>query len=194
VLQTQKFERLGGERTVSVNVRILAATNKDLLQEVKKGYFREDLYYRLNVIPIVLPPLRDRRNDIPLLANHFMRRFATEQGKKIELFSQEAMRVLLDYSWPGNVRELENSVEHAVVLTKGKKIEPSDLPAALRNLGPSPGSRTGGSIFDNERTLLEHVLEECEWNKKEAAKRLGIGRNTLYAKLKKHRLEKPTIQ
>ncbi len=193
VLQTQQFERLGGERTVSVNVRILAATNKDLLQEVKKGFFREDLYYRLNVIPIVLPPLRDRRNDVPLLANHFMRRFAAEQGKKIERFSQEAMRVLLDYSWPGNVRELENSVEHAVVLAKGKKIEPSDLPAALRNLSLSPEPRTGVSIFENERSLLEHVLEECDWNKKEAAKRLGIGRNTLYAKLKKHRLEKPTV-
>jgi|GEM_PF-218418 len=194
VLQTQQFERLGGERTVSVNVRILAATNKDLLQEVKKGSFREDLYYRLNVIPIVLPPLRDRRNDVPVLANHFMRRFAAEQGKKIERFSQEAMRVLLDYSWPGNVRELENSVEHSVVLAKGTKIEPSDLPAALRNLGPSPEPRTGVSIFENERSLLEHVLEECDWNKKEAAKRLGIGRNTLYAKLKKHRLEKPTMQ
>ena len=194
VLQTQKFERLGGERTVSVNVRILAATNKDLLQEVKKGSFREDLYYRLNVIPIMLPALRDRRNDIPLLANHFMGRFATEQGKKIERFSQEAMRVLLDYSWPGNVRELENSVEHSVVLAKGTKIEPSDLPAALRNLGASPASRAGGSIFENERSLLEHILAECDWNKKEAARRLGIGRNTLYAKLKKHRLEKPTIQ
>jgi two-component system response regulator HydG len=116
VLQTQKFERIGGEQTLSVDVRIIAATNKDLLQEVKDGNFREDLYYRLNVIPILLPPLGQRRNDIPLQARYFMRRFAAEQGKDIDEFSSEAMRQLLNYAWPGNVRELENCIEHAVVL------------------------------------------------------------------------------
>ncbi|MFQ5486135.1 MAG: sigma 54-interacting transcriptional regulator, partial [Desulfobacterales bacterium] len=113
VLQSKKFERIGGEETLTVDVRILAATNKDLIQEVKTGKFREDLFYRLNVIPIQLPPLRNRRNDLPLLARHFLARFADEQGKNISEFSSEALRLLLDYNWPGNVRELENIIEHA---------------------------------------------------------------------------------
>jgi two-component system response regulator HydG len=133
VLQTQKFERIGGEKTLNVNVRIIAATNNELLQQVKQGTFREDLYYRLNVIPITLPPLSERRNDIPLLALHFLHRFAAEQGKKIEQFSPEAMRLLLDHTWPGNVRELENTIEHATVLAKGVRIEVSDLPAMFRS-------------------------------------------------------------
>ena len=190
VLQTQKFERLGGEKTLTVDVRIIAATNKDLLQEVKEGLFREDLYYRLNVIPIQLPPLVERRNDIPLLARHFLRRFAAEQGKKIEHFSQEAMRLLLDSSWLGNVRELENTVEHATVLAKGSRVEASDLPAALHtaaNKGPKPFT-----LVEHESKLLVEVLEDCGWNKKQAAKRLGISRSTLYDKLKKYQITKPT--
>ena len=144
VLQTRKFERLGGEQTLTVDVRILAATHKDLLEEVKKGNFREDLFYRLNVIPIILPPLRDRKNDIPRLALHFLRRFAAEQGKEILEFSSEAMRLLLDYSWPGNVRELENTVEHAVVLAKGSQVEAWDFPwpCGLRSDRPKPWTRS----------------------------------------------------
>ena len=118
VLQSQKFERLGGEQTLSVDIRILAATNKDLLDEVRRGNFREDLFYRLNVIPISLPPLRERRNDIPLLADHFLRQFTAKQGKNELKISSETMRLLMKYDWPGNVRELENSIEHAVVLAK----------------------------------------------------------------------------
>ncbi len=195
VLQTQKFERIGGEQTLSVDVRILAATNKDLLQEVKGGNFREDLYYRLNVIPILLPPLRKRRNDVPLLARYFMRRFAAEQGKDIDEFSSEAMRMLLNYQWPGNVRELQNCVEHAVVLASGKRIEASDLPEALDledfdETADSPGT---GTITETEARLLREVLDECDWNKKEAARRLGISRNTLYRKLKKYQITPPTI-
>jgi two-component system response regulator HydG len=191
VLQTQKFERLGGEQTLAIDVRILAATNKDLLQEVKEGHFREDLFYRLNVIPIHLPPLRERRNDIPLLARHFLRQFGEEQGKSIEHFSPEAMKVLLDYSWPGNVRELENSVEHASVLTKGDQIEASDLPALLRVKADFQANRLP-TIAENERDLLQQVLEETGWNKKQAARRLGISRNTLYIKLKKYQIARPT--
>ena len=192
VLQTQKFERLGGEKTLAVNLRILAATNKDLLQEVKKGNFREDLYYRLNVIPIYLPPLRERRNDIPLLASHFLQRFATEQGKEIQGFRPEAMRNLLDYSWPGNVRELENTVEHATVLSKGGRIEAADLPAAIRpDVYPSQ-TTTLPTMVDHEKKLLQDTLEECGWNKKQAAKRLGISRSTLYDKLKKYQITSPT--
>ena len=195
VLQTQKFERVGGEQTLAVDVRILAATNKDLLQEVKNGQFREDLFYRLNVIPIFLPPLRERRNDIPLLERHFLRRFAAaDQGKNIQGFSSEAMRLLLDYPWPGNVRELENCIEHAVLLARGDRIKVSDLPPALRNTYISPvESHRSRSIIENETRLLRDVLEECKWNKKQAALQLRISRSTLYEKLKKYQITKPTI-
>jgi DNA-binding NtrC family response regulator/HAMP domain-containing protein len=194
VLQTHRFERLGGEQSLTVDVRILAATNKNLLNEVQKGAFREDLFYRLNVIPIFLPPLRERRNDIPLLARHFLTVFAAEQGKEVTEFSAEAMRRILDYAWQGNVRELENGIEHAVVLAKGARIEAADLPSALLTT-PSPAMPHDVSLMaDSERVLLERVLVECGWNKKRAARRLGIGRSTLYAKLKKHGIVEPTLQ
>jgi transcriptional regulator with GAF, ATPase, and Fis domain len=193
VLQSQKFERVGGEQRMSVDVRILAATNKDLIKEVKKGHFREDLFYRLNVIPIQLPPLKKRRNDIPLLARHFLRRFAAEQGKDIKDFSSEAMRFLLDYSWPGNVRELENTIEHAAVLAKGDCIDATDLPPALYQAGTTASVENQSTILDNEKQLLRDVLEECDWNKKEAARRLGISRSALYGKLRRYQIEKPTL-
>ena len=194
VIQTQKFERIGGEQTLAVNVRIIAATNKDLLQEVKEGRFREDLYYRLNVIPIQLPPLKTRRNDIPLQARYFLQRYAAEQGKEITEFRQEAMRLLLDYPWPGNVRELENAIEAAVVLAHGKRIEISDFPSALFEDTCAPTETgTPGTMMENEARLLREVLEECSGNKKEAARRLGISRNTLYRKLKKYQINTPTI-
>ncbi len=177
-----------------MNVRILAATNKDLLKEVKCGNFREDLFYRLNVIPIQLPPLRNRRNDIPLLARHFLRHFAAEQGNRAERFGTEAKRLLLDYYWTGNFRELENSIEHAAVLAKGKNIEISDLPKVLQQAEsdetPQGSHRT---IVENERKLLLEVLDECSWNKKAAAHRLGISRSTLYDKLRKYQIAKPTL-
>jgi two-component system response regulator HydG len=193
VLQTQKFERLGGERTVAVNVRIIAATNRDLLDEVRKGNFREDLYYRLNVIPIQMPPLRARTNDIPLLARVFLRRFSQAQGKETRDFSTEAMRRLLEYAWPGNVRELENTVEHAVVLCKGDEIEVADLPAAVQTAGTSPGAAPRNTLVDNEKQHLRDILIECGWNKKLAAKRLGISRSTLYEKLRKYEIVQPTL-
>jgi len=196
VLQTQKFERVGGETTIHVDVRILAATNRDLLKEVRNGNFREDLYYRLNVIPINLPPLNNRVNDIPLLARSFSRRFSQEQGKVVHDFSSEAMRVLLNYSWPGNVRELENSIEHAVVLAKGELIEVADLPSGIFKAS-SPVGETDvvyqKTIVNNEKRLLQEVLAECGWNKKLAAKRLGISRSTLYDKIKKYDIAQPTF-
>ncbi|MEW6349483.1 MAG: sigma 54-interacting transcriptional regulator [Thermodesulfobacteriota bacterium] len=193
ILQTQQFERVGGEQTLKVDVRILAATNKDLLTEVKNGNFREDLFYRLNVIPIFLPPLRERPNDIPLLANHFLCLMASARGKDITEFSPEVMRKLLDYSWPGNVRELENSIEHAVVLAKGNRIETADLPAPLRRGAVAGASSTRSLLGETERTLFQRVLEECKWNKKKAARQLGISRTTLYAKLRKYRISDPTL-
>jgi two-component system response regulator HydG len=193
VLQSQKFERIGGEETLNVDVRILAATNKNLLEEVTKGSFREDLFYRLNVIPIHLPQLKKRRNDIPLLARYFLRRFSAEQNKEIQDFSSEAMRLLLDYSWPGNVRELENSIEHTAVLAKRSKVEISDLPSSIRDVAPTLASEAPGTIVENEKKLLQEVLEECDWNKKKAALQLGISRSTLYEKIKKYQIRKPTI-
>ncbi|MGD9368166.1 MAG: sigma 54-interacting transcriptional regulator, partial [Desulfobacteraceae bacterium] len=194
VLQSQQFERLGGESAIGVDVRVLAATNRNLIQEVQAGKFREDLYYRLNVIPIQLPPLQQRGNDIPLLANHFLKRFTSEQGKPIERFSSEAMRILMMYPWPGNVRELENSVEHAVVLAKQQAIEPGDLPAALIQILEDAQPRVNQqTITHNEEQLIRTVLEESGWNKTTAAARLGISRSTLYEKLKKYKISPPTL-
>ena len=191
VLQTHKFERIGGEKTLSVDVRVIAATNMDILEAVKAGRFREDLFYRLNVIPVRLPPLRERRNDIPLLARHFLRCFAQEQDKEIEEFSPEAMRLLLDHTWPGNVRELENSVEHAAVLAKGHIIEASDLPPVLNTADTIVKNAMYPTLAEQEGELLQQVLEGCGWNKKMAASRLGISRNTLYVKLRKYQISRP---
>jgi len=144
------------------------------------------------VIPIFLPPLIKRHNDIPLLAHHFLRRFAAGQGKNIQAFSSEAMRMILDYPWPGNVRELENSVEHASVLAKGNRIEVSDLPSALRDAHSfSPAGLPLRNILENQRILLKDVLEECNWNKKQAAERLGISRSTVYDKIRKFQITPP---
>ncbi len=189
VLQSQKFERIGGNQTISIDVRILAATNKDLLEEVKNDRFREDLYYRLNVIPIKLPPLRVRRNDIPLLARYFQKRFAAEMGKDTQDFSSEVMRRFLEYDWPGNVRELENSIEHAVVLSKGSRIELTHLPSALgRGIQELNSALPSRNLVEHEKKHLLEVMEECDWNKSQAARRLGISRSTLYDKLKKYQV------
>jgi two-component system response regulator HydG len=190
VLQTRKFERVGGEQTLTVDVRVLAATHKDLVQDIKNGAFREDLFYRLNVIPINLPPLRKRQNDIPLLVEHFLKLFATEKSKNLEGVGSEAFRLLLNYPWPGNVRELENTIEHAVVLAKTGQVEAWDLPAGLQSVS----SALPPTLSQREGKALLEILEECGWNKKLAAQRLGISRSTLYLMLKKHKIpgSKPT--
>jgi two-component system response regulator HydG len=193
VIQTQRFERIGGEETVNVNVRILAATNKNLQHEVQKGEFREDLYYRINVIPIKIPPLRERRNDIPLLLQHFLKQFNSEQGKNVSGFDPEAMRVLLNYNWPGNIRELENCIEHAVILAKTNMVSISDLPSALTTPTDRISPTEKRTMDTHEETLIREVLQECSWNKQHAANRLGISRSTLYEKMKKFRIEKPAI-
>jgi len=190
-LQFQEFERLGGTETIKVNVRVIAATNKDLNEEVKKGNFREDLYYRLNVIPINLPPLRERKGDIPILVEYFLKRLSTQSGKEIKELSPSAMQSLINYNWPGNVRELENVLEYAFVLTKGKVIEAKALPPALRSSGISWNKDKIASLEDNEKKFLIEMLNEFSWNKLQVAKRLGISRSTLYAKLKKYNLKAP---
>lgn len=190
VLQTQKFERVGGERTLVVDVRILAATNRNLIDEVKAGRFREDLYYRLNVIPIHLPPLRERPGDIALLTHHFIKQFSGEGTQDVPEVSPQAMRHLIAYPWAGNVRELENSVEHAFVLAKGQKIEASHLPEAILANHPLDLGRSTGSMVETEKRLLEDTLMKCRWNKSKAARQLGISRSTLYYKIKRYQLKR----
>ncbi len=145
------------------------------------------------MIPVNLPPLRERGNDIPLLARFFADKFAQEQGKHIEQIGSDAMRKLLDYGWPGNVRELENSIEHAVVLSKYPQITGSDLPPTVTEPSGDESDPPRQTIVDNEAQLVRNVLEQCNWNKTIAASRLGISRSTLYEKLKKFRIQKPTL-
>jgi PAS domain S-box-containing protein len=185
VLQEKRFERVGGEDTVKVDVRVIAATNRNLAREMMEGRFREDLYYRLNVIPIIVPPLRERKDDIALLAKHFLEIYSAANSKPIRGFSEEVMQIFLDHNWPGNVRELQNVVEHAVILAKGEMIEEIDLPQDLKGTFPRAEADIS-SLKDTERNLILKVLRETEGNKYQAAKRLGITRSTLYGKLRKH--------
>jgi len=188
VLQDHRFERVGGEETLEVDVRVIAATNKNLTEEMKKGTFREDLYYRLNVIPIFVPPLREREDDIPLLASHFLEKFGPEKGKKVTGFSPEVMETFLAHRWPGNVRELENVIEHAVIVAKQDRVLVKDLPQYLLQI-PSSVLRMV-SLQDSERNLILRTLEQTRWNKHQAAKRLNINRSTLYGKIKRYGLER----
>lgn len=186
VLQDHRFERVGGEETLEVDVRVIAATNKNLIEEMRKGTFREDLYYRLNVIPIFIPPLRERKDDIPLLASYFLQKFSGEKQKKITDFSPEVMEILLAHSWPGNVRELENVIEHAAIIAKKDKIVPKDLPQYLLQK-PLPVQEFV-SLQEYEKSLILKTLEENNWNKQQTAKRLKINRSTLYGKMRRYGL------
>jgi DNA-binding NtrC family response regulator len=191
VLQEREIERVGGTRGVKVDVRVIAATNVDLKKAVSNQAFREDLYYRLNVLPIHVPPLRDRREDIPLLAEHFIRKYNREFKKYVDHLSPEALVALQDYPWPGNVRELQNVIERLVTLVDGPVIEANDLPLEL-TLGDSK-LRTAASegvplrkaCEEFERQMVVRVLERVRWNQSEAARLLGLHRNTLKVKLAK---------
>jgi len=188
VVQDHRFERVGGEETLEVDVRVIAATNKNLMEEMKKGTFREDLYYRLNVIPIFIPPLRERKDDISFLASHFLEKFSQEKGKKIVDFSPEVMEIFLAHTWPGNVRELENVIEHAVIIGKKDEIYSKDLPQYL--LQKSTQSEELATLQDFERDLILKTLKETNWNKHKAAKKLKINRSTLYGKMRRYGLSK----
>lgn len=192
VLQEGEFERLGSNKTLKVNVRIIAATNRDLLQEIEQGKFREDLYYRLNVFPIHVPALRERADDIPFLVDHFMKKFATKFGKKVNSVSKKGMNELMTYQWPGNIRELENVIERAVILSPSTKLELSNaLPKSnTKNLRNNKFS----SLEEYERAYILKVLKHCHWRisgDKGAAKILGLKRTTLDARIKKLGIEKP---
>ena len=187
-IQEREIQRVGGDQTLRVDVRIVAATNRDLLAEVEAGRFRQDLYYRLNVVALALPPLRDRGEDIPLLASYFLRKFAEKNGKHIKGFTPEAMDRMLKHSWPGNVRELENAVERAVVLALGEYIGERELPPALSG-GPDeprPGGFANLTLEELERVAILDALEAAGGNKSEAARRLGITRKIMHAKLAKY--------
>jgi DNA-binding NtrC family response regulator len=184
-LQERRFERVGGEETLEVDVRVIAATNKNLQEGMERGSFRNDLFYRLNVIPIHIPPLRERVEDIPTLGMEFLERVAKKIGKTMRGFSSEAMEVMTRYSWPGNVRELENVLERTVILAKRDLIEASDLPPNLKE-GAAEGAEVKLSLHENERLYILKTLAECNWNKKLAASVLGINRSSLYSKLKKY--------
>jgi len=184
-LQERRFERVGGEETIEVDVRVIAATNKNLQEGMERGSFRNDLFYRLNVIPIHIPPLRERVEDIPILGMEFLEQVAKKLGKSMRGFSSEAMDVMTRYSWPGNVRELENVIERTVILAKKDLIEVSDLPPNLKD-GTAESAEVKLSLHENERLYILKTLAECNWNKKLAASVLGINRSSLYSKLKKY--------
>ena len=203
-LQQGEVQRVGSDTPVIVDVRVIAATNRELREEVAAGRFREDLYYRLNVIGVEVPPLREREEDIPLLATAFLERFALTNRKEIKGFTPRAMDMLLKYSWPGNVRELENAVERAVILCLGDYISERELPLAISHLSEdeaqketdsaesftfSPAEGTSMTLDELERAAILRTLQETGDNKSEAARRLGITRATLHNKLRRYDME-----
>jgi len=197
-LGERTFERVGSNRTLTADVRLISATNKDLAALVREGRFREDLYFRLRVVVIHLPPLRERREDIPRLATAFLRELAEENGKAVREFTPDAMETLQGYHWPGNVRELRTAVEHAVVLCRGDRVSRRDLPASVRApaiVAAAPAAEaaapvvTGLSVKEAEKQLIMRALQECHGNRTAAALKLGISRRTLHRKLHAHHLE-----
>jgi DNA-binding NtrC family response regulator len=193
VLQEGEFEKVGDTKTVKVDVRIIAATNQKLADLISLGKFRKDLFYRLNIISIEVPPLRDRKEDIPLLVEDFIRKFSKTTKRNIDSVSNEALMMLMDYNWPGNIRELENVIERAMILSKGPVINPHDLPECLHKKaagkavtanGENNGCKLKDALREPEKDLLVQALDSVSWNRNEAAKKLGINRTTLYKKMR----------
>ena len=193
VLQEQQIEPLGSGRSIQVDVRVIAATNQDLWRMVQERKFRADLYYRLNVFPIALPPLRERRDDIPLLVEHFVRKFAGRQGKSIDEIPGEVMEVFKRHVWPGNIRELQNFIERAVIMTKGPTLSPQMLELMIQ--GAMSGTRR--TLIDTERDRITGTLRETHWvvgGRNGAAARLGVARTTLIARMKRLGISQETVQ
>lgn len=193
VIQEREIERVGESKKRKIDIRIITATNQDLIDLVKCGNFREDLYYRLKVYPITIPPLRKRKEDIPLLVSHFINAQNRKTGKNVTGITQSSMRILMDYSWPGNIRELENAIEHAFVLCAGESIDVFDLPVEIRQLAYSPDSMSmppSSRVGDPSVTrlypekLLE-ILNVCDWNKAEVGRRVGLSRTAIWKYMKK---------
>ncbi len=191
VLQEREFERVGGTETIKVDVRIVAATNKDLEESIESGGFREDLYYRLNVVEVMLPPLRDRKTDIAALVSHIIKGCSAEHNKGIKGFSETAMEILMNYDWPGNIRELKNVCERAVLMSTGPVLGVEDLPLSLKKksrrygwLNDVPGGSLKEIVSEVEREIILKALEEHNWNRSAAAQALKMNRSSFYAKLK----------
>ena len=195
VLQEREITKVGGSQIIKVDVRIVAATNKDLQQAVKTGVFREELFYRLSVVPVTLPPLRERRDDIPLLANFFLQKYNKKRKKSIRAISKRAMNALVEYDWPGNVRELENAIERAVVLAEGQVVNPSDL--LYYGLSAETPSRLDAAesqrLVDVEKAHIARILKMFNGHRGRAAEKLGIDRKTLRLKLKKYEIEQNSV-
>jgi PAS domain S-box-containing protein len=196
VLQEEEFERVGGVKTVKVDVRVIAATNRDLLRGTREGAFREDLYYRIRVFPVKLPALRERKDDIPILVGHFIEKFNLEMGKSINNVTPRVMDILMNHHYPGNIRELENIIEHAFICCPGNKILPEHLPKDLfaedlDRIGHIPDHE--GSLETIEREFILKMLEQSGWKLQETSQKLGIGRTTLWRKIKAYGLEKKRI-
>jgi len=194
VLEERAFERVGGSKTINVDVRLVAATNRDLKKLVSEGKFRDDLFYRLSVVTVDLPPLRERREDIPILISAFIRQCSTDNGKPVREITQEAINTLMAYDWPGNVRELRNTIEQMVVLSRGERLTLRDVPAAIRagaDLTKISVVRPGVTmtVEEAERQLIVQALKETGGNRTTAANRIGMSRRTLHRKLKKYGLE-----
>jgi DNA-binding NtrC family response regulator len=187
VLEDRVFYRVGGTQPMEADFRVIAATNRNLEKAIKDGIFREDLFYRLNVISINMPSLKQRKEDIPLLAEHFLRRYVQETNKSIDKISREAMDELMIYDWPGNVRELENAIERAVVVGKSRQTRPEDLPIFCH--APSPVLR-GNALQEVEKNHIRQILLDNDWNIARSAKILGIDRSTLYSKIRKYEIGK----
>jgi DNA-binding NtrC family response regulator len=188
VIEDHVFYRVGGTQPIEADFRIVAATNKNLEKAIREGSFREDLFYRLNVISFVMPPLREHKEDIPLLADYFLHRFTQETNKKIDRVSREALDEMMLYDWPGNVRELANALERAVVVSRGRKVLPQDLPIFRPEFVVSPPCRT---LREMEIVHLTNVLNATQWNISKSAETLGIDRSTLYEKIKRYDIRKP---
>jgi DNA-binding NtrC family response regulator len=196
-LGERTFERVGSNKTLTADVRLITATNKNLQELVKAGLFREDLFYRLRVVEILLPPLRERSGDIPLLAQGFLKEFAREMGKDVKDFTAEALETLINYSWPGNVRELRSALEHAVVLCRSDRITVRDLPASTRAGGAAPAAMDSRRLLaqndltvkEAEKQLMVRALKEANGNRTQAANKLGMSRRTLHRKLHSYHLE-----
>lgn len=200
VLEENEFEPVGGSKTLRANVRVIAATHRDLEEEVQKGNFREDLFYRLYVIPMVLPPLKEKKSDLPLLVSHFIDMFCREKKKDLLTISNEALKILTNYSWPGNVRELKNLIERLVVLCESSEIKEQDLPLKLKTIKqpgtlpeigiPNEGIDFNTAVTEYEKALIINALEKTNWIKNKAADFLQIKRTTLVEKIKRHKINK----
>ena len=193
VLEERSIKRIGDNNPHEIDVRLIAATNKKLAAAVEDGSFREDLYYRLNVIVLTIPPLRERKEDILTLCEHFLSVYNKKNNKDITTISNEAMDLLVSYHWPGNVRELENTIEGAIVLTKDKEITPNDLPAQMRQKMESSfinGKVNGKTLEEIEKDYIVHTLKNNTWNQAAVSKKLGIGRNTLWRKMKRYNISR----